>query len=710
MIPANSDVNAVRGALFRRVLSIAASCAIGLASVACGGGASSSATGSDDQAASDNGQNSPVIGDARVGVIGPKGDWPLVPIHMGLMPDGRLVSFGRESNLASEMIYDVWDYREGLSSSSHLTLPNRSGTDLFCANQLLLSNGLLLMTGGDTRKDATDQTVGYQTGEGNADATVFDPVTNQITRRGTMNEPRWYGTMTKLPSGEVFIQGGSTTTLADRAHYVEIASSDGRLYRSLQGFDVYDLPWLYPRNFVDRSGQITGWAKKHSYRINPGGAGSRTDFGLAPQVMLEDGGLAVMYRPGKVLLAGGRSTRAIRADINHAIPVYESVPDMSSPRIWGTATVLPSGDVLATNGGSNDSSAAGADLGNPAYHVSIYNPESNTWKRGPSSGFARLYHSASILLPDATVLLGGGGLPGPVTNLNAEIYFPAYLFDSNGEFAERPQLLNAPTVLDPAAKFVLTVSPETEVSRVVLVKTGAVTHSFDMDQRFVELSFERTGGQINARLPVHAADTTPGFYHLFVLNPAGVPSLSHVLRINEYSGQLPAFAAAGPVTDTVNGNWPDAERAPFELVCASDEVLVGVHGDIDGNLAAAGPVCAKADSSGAGKLGASVFRPPAGRLTRPGAPRGFVSTCAANQAVSGFRGRADQTVIGIELVCRTVADVGRLTGESTVMAPVGQKTDSAPVECPAAKPAVGVRGETETRFSQITRLGLRCAA
>jgi hypothetical protein len=34
------------------------------------------------------------------------------------------------------------------------------------------------------------------------------------------------------------------------------------------------------------------------------------------------------------------------------------------------------------------------------------------------------HHSEAILLPDATVLVGGGGRPGPVVNENVEIYSP----------------------------------------------------------------------------------------------------------------------------------------------------------------------------------------------------------------------------------------------------------------------------------------------
>jgi hypothetical protein len=36
------------------------------------------------------------------------------------------------------------------------------------------------------------------------------------------------------------------------------------------------------------------------------------------------------------------------------------------------------------------------------------------------------------VVADATVLTGGGGAPGPVNNLNSEIYYPPYLYATNG--------------------------------------------------------------------------------------------------------------------------------------------------------------------------------------------------------------------------------------------------------------------------------------
>ena len=76
--------------------------------------------------------------------------------------------------------------------------------------------------------------------------------------------------------------------------------------------------------------------------------------------------------------------------------------------------------------------------------VAIWNPTTGLWTQAEDAAVARLYHSTTLLLPDATVLSLGGGAPGPLNNLNGEIFKPGYLFDENGQLAERPTILDAP--------------------------------------------------------------------------------------------------------------------------------------------------------------------------------------------------------------------------------------------------------------------------
>ena len=70
-----------------------------------------------------------------------------------------------------------------------------------------------------------------------------------------------------------------------------------------------------------------------------------------------------------------------------------------------------------------------------------------------------------------------------------EIYQPAYLFNSDGTLATRPSITRAlPASLTAYhSRFKPLMLPS--ISSVVLMRNGAVTHAFNMDQRMVGLSF-----------------------------------------------------------------------------------------------------------------------------------------------------------------------------------------------------------------------------
>ena len=103
---------------------------------------------------------------------------------------------------------------------------------------------------------------------------------------------------------------------------------------------------------------------------------------------------------------------------------------------------------LVTCRSSTGGSAVENQLNGVSNVAEIWNPATGTWTQGATGTHARLYHSFALLLPDATVLVGGGGAPGPLKNLNAEIYYPPYLFDASGQRAARPGIVLAPdTVL-----------------------------------------------------------------------------------------------------------------------------------------------------------------------------------------------------------------------------------------------------------------------
>ncbi len=86
--------------------------------------------------------------------------------------------------------------------------------------------------------------------------------------------------------------------------------------------------------------------------------------------------------------------------------------------------------------------------------------------------------------------LVGGRQPDPrLLQPAIEIYKPAYLFNSSGGAATRPSISSAPSSISWGNAFTVQTPDAASISSAVLVRNGAVTHAFDMDQRLVGMSF-----------------------------------------------------------------------------------------------------------------------------------------------------------------------------------------------------------------------------
>jgi len=75
--------------------------------------------------------------------------------------------------------------------------------------------------------------------------------------------------------------------------------------------------------------------------------------------------------------------------------------------------------------------------------------------QGSTGALARMYHSTALLMADGSVLVMGGGAPGPLNNTNFEVYYPPYLFTAAGTLAPRPVITNAPATLDIGRTFAI---------------------------------------------------------------------------------------------------------------------------------------------------------------------------------------------------------------------------------------------------------------
>ena len=474
------------------------------------------------------------------GVFGEAFSWPLIPLHTVLLPDGRVLSFGtKPSGVQSGLLhYALWDPALGTGAESKLLLSNTTGTDIFCAGQALLpGSGNVLLVGGD-------RIVNGKRNYANSDVNLFTPADNKLTKQSqSMAYQRWYATLVTTASGEQAILGGridrafegnsqyppTDDTYASTPEVYSATSGwrtlTGAINESAYGSKVQ--AWNYPKAWWSPQGKVLVLTVKGEiFTLDVAGAGS---VAKVPGV-LPTGAYnlpAAMYQPGKILSLRAAAKASV-VDINGGTPVVTPTASLSADRRFGNATVLADGKVWA-NGGSS----TGNDLVGARYDSETWDPATGAWTLGATAAKARLYHSISMLMPDGSVLTGGGGAPGPITQLNAEIYFPPYLYktDGSGLPADRPVITAAPTAGTWGETLAVTMADTNPVTRMTLVRFGAVTHAFGNDQRFQDVSFTQNGQDLAVTLPASANYAPPGFYMLFALDAQGVPSHAKIVRL-----------------------------------------------------------------------------------------------------------------------------------------------------------------------------------
>jgi len=548
---------------------------------------------------------------STAGVFGAPITWPIIPIHAILLQDGRVMSYGTNASgsQGAQLIYDVWNPLIGTDASAHLVLPNSTSTDIFCSALSLLLSGEVLTSGGDL-------TVNGARNSANNNTTIFSPSANTLTSNTPMTYARWYGTLLALPNGQLAIFGGrqnvGTLSPVVPATTPELYDPAQRTWTSLPGaantaaFGVAN--WYYPRVFVAPGGKIFVLGSRNGkmfYVSTANGGSIKGSTVIAP--VGDFSFPTVPFAPGKVLSVRQNQVTVV-VDFTTATPAVTTTDPIDAVRIWASGTVLADGRVLITGGSAVDNSdelhqhaVSGVD-----YQAQIWDPGTGHWTAGASASKPRLYHSSALLLADATVLTGGGGAPGVVNNLNAEIYYPPYLYASDGTPAVRPSLSATDQLAyDPGATLTATVGSTDVIARLTLLRTGSSTHSNNADQRFLELSFTQTGQTLTAVLPSDNTLLVHGYYMLFAFNAAGVPSLAQGFSVTTNTPPPPNFAispatvpfgvvqvgtssVAQPVTLTNNGGTLAISSINFTGLAAAQFSQTNTCG----NSVAPGGTCA----------------------------------------------------------------------------------------------------------------------
>jgi hypothetical protein len=425
--------------------------------------------------------------------------WPIVAIHMVLLPDGRVLSFGRTTP-------QLWNPATGVFT------PVPSPVRLFCAGQVLLADGRVLAAGGHISNN-----------HGHAHITIFS--NNAWASGTTMARGRWYPTTTVMGNGDVVILAGRD----EAGLVVDLPEvwSNGSIHQ-LTGASQ-SLPY-YPRAFLTASGSLFAAGPTVSTRfLSLSGAGSWKTGPKHLYGSAREYGSAVMYDEGKILYAGGgRTTNTAEIiDLNAPSPTWSWTAPMAFARRHHNLTVLPTGEVLATAG------VAGTvfnDLTKGVHAAELWDPKAGTngeWTTLASNVITRGYHGTSLLLPDGRVLNAGSGEgAGAPSELNAELFSPPYLLRG-----ARPVISSAPSEVHYQTTFRLLTPQAAAITHVSLIRLGAVTHAFDQNQRFQRLSFTADATGLTVTAPSSSNRAPPGHYMVFILNGSDVPSVAKIIRL-----------------------------------------------------------------------------------------------------------------------------------------------------------------------------------
>jgi Galactose oxidase-like, Early set domain/Bacterial Ig domain len=583
-------------------------------------------------------------------------DWPVVGVHVALLPNGKVLAYDSVGDNATETYpfqdftrATLWDLQTGTQTPVNVD----THVNVFCSGLAHLVDGRLFLAGGNK-----DQQL-----NGIVQTHIFNPTDNSWRLGPNMAAGRWYPSVTPLRNGEMLITSGRVDT-------PEVFTRSETLRRLSTA--SLSLP-LYPWMDVAPNGRAFYSGPDPTLRaLDTSGTGAWQSLGPRDTINRDYGGHA-LFDVGKMLVAGGgpSTTDARVINFNGATPQVSPTAPMAYGRRQHNLTVLADGTVLATGG--NSSGAGLVDLSNGVYPAELWNPATGQWKTLAAMQVTRQYHSTALLLPDGRVLSAGGGICGTCDQVgylakNAEIFSPPYLFQADGTPAPRPVIDSAPSTLGYGGAVDIGTAAPGSIRKVALIRLGAVTHSDNMEQRYVPLSFSAASSTLTATAPPNANVAPPGPYMLVIVDANGVPSVARIVSLQ------------GSAKPTVTLTQP-ANGATFSPPATVS--LAATASDVDGTVA-------KVEFfSGATKLGEDTTAPYT--FTWSGVGVGTYT-----------------------LTARATDDVGQsATSAAAVITVAGNAAPSAAITSPAAgadfpwKPTITITATASDPDGQVTKVEFR---
>ena len=471
---------------------------------------------------------------------------PNIPIAAALLPNGEVLTWssfqptGFETDIGDNPSDTYTSLFDPVRETSVTTIVGNPPVDMFCPGIADLPDGRVLVNGGSSSPKTT----------------IYDPTANTWSADADMNIPRGYNGDVVLTTGEVLTLGGSWSGpyCVERIGEVWAENSGWGLRNGIganpiTGPDPEDSPCVakgdaYAWLFTVGNGEVFhAGPSAEMHWISTSGSGSIMSAGNRGDDAYSMNGKAVMYDIGKILKTGGApaysaapataatyliDVNAAVADPTQPVVVQETAP-MAYPRAYANGVVLPNGQVLIV-GGQTYAQSFSDD--NSVLVPELWDPASQTFTQLAPMQTPRNYHSVALLLPDGRVFVGGGGGCGcSADHPDAEIFYPPYLFNSDGSPATRPIIVSAPSSSVQLGSTVA-VTTNADISTFAILRLSAATHTANNDQRRIALSFTSgPGHQYTLSAPGDAGVAVPGYYLLFAITASGTPSVGYMIHI-----------------------------------------------------------------------------------------------------------------------------------------------------------------------------------
>jgi hypothetical protein len=236
-------------------------------------------------------------------------------------------------------------------------------------------------------------------------------------------------------------------------------------------------------------------------------------------------------------------------ELTDAAPLWEPQGDLIQTGSFYKAIPLPDGRVLVTSGKDGTRPLQNYEERN-VLPVQMFDPATGQITKLAKTTVSRGLHGNALLLPDATVMIMGDDrvnlvppgdrayAPGDPDQgvANGQIFRPPYLFSGPDQEAVRPVIVEAPDEISYRGHFDVKVGgAASRIKSVSIIRTDFDTHSLDVGEKYVKLSFSVKGkgndGVLRIDAPELPAQALQGHYMLFVLDAAGVPSVAKHVRL-----------------------------------------------------------------------------------------------------------------------------------------------------------------------------------